>query len=151
MKKPLIKSLMTKQKKLRSYRCPVAFHFSAKSVDCHLSVQFLSFLHPDDKQVVSLFSDTSCINAKKAVLSETNTYAAASRKIYLTFDEWAICQVHDEKRWLMIEKWTCSRKDPFHKFFWLWSAALQIPFNLVNWTIGENCHKQVKIKRRLEK
>lgn len=82
MKKPLIKSLMTKQKKLRSYRCPVAFHFSAKSVDCHLSVQFLSFLHPDDKQVVSLFSDTSCINAKKAVLSETNTYAAASRKIY---------------------------------------------------------------------
>lgn len=82
MKKPLIKSLMTKQKKLRSYRCPVAFHFSAKSVDCHLSVQFLSFLHPDDKQVVSLFSDTNCINAKKAVLSETNTYAAASRKIY---------------------------------------------------------------------
>lgn len=82
MKKPLIKSLMTKQKKLRSYRCPVAFHFSAKSVDCHLSVQFLSFLHPDDKQVVSLFSDTNCINAKNAVLSETNTYAAASRKIY---------------------------------------------------------------------
>ena len=82
MKKPLIKSLMTKQKKLRSYRCPVAFHFSAKSVDCHLSVQFLSFLHPDDKQVVSLFSDTNCINAKKAVLSETNTYAAAFRKIY---------------------------------------------------------------------
>lgn len=80
MKKPLIKSLMTKQKKLRSYRCPVAFHFSAKSVDCHLSVQFLSFLHPDDKQVVSLFSDTNCINAKKAVLSETNTYAAASRE-----------------------------------------------------------------------
>ena len=56
--------------------------FPEHSVDCHLSVQFLSFLHPDDKQVVSLFSDTNCINAKKAVLSETNTYAAASRKIY---------------------------------------------------------------------
>ena len=150
MKKPLIKSLMTKQKKLRSYRCPVAFHFSAKSVDCHPSVQFLSFLHPDDKQVVSLFSDTNCINAKKAVLSETNTYAAASGKIY--FDvRWMSHQVHDEKRWLMIEKRTCSREDPFQKFFWLSSAALQIPFNLVNWTVRENCHKQVKIKRRLGK
>ena len=87
MKKPLIKSLMTKQKKLRSYRRPVAFHFSAKLVDCHLSVQFLSFLHPDDKQVVSLFSDTNCINAKKAVyLRQTRTLQPLGRFI-LTFDE----------------------------------------------------------------
>ena len=144
MKKPLIKSLMTKQKKLRSYRCPVAFHFSAKSVDCHLSVQFLSFLHPDDKQVVSLFSDTNCINAKKAVLSETNTYAAASRKIYLTFDEWAICQVHDEKRWLMIEKLTCSRKDPFTNFF----GCQVLPFKYLSTWLTEQSEKIVINKRK---
>ena len=50
--KVLIKSLMTKHKKLRSYHCPVTFHFSMKLVDCHPSVQLLSFFHPDDKQVI---------------------------------------------------------------------------------------------------
>lgn len=140
MKKPLIKSLMTKQKKLRSYRCPVAFHFSAKSVDCYLSVQFLSFLHPDDKQVVSLFSDTNCINAKKAVLSETNTYAAASRKIY--FDvRW---MSHLSGAWW--KKVTDDREVDLFKerpFFQFFFGCQVLPFKYLSTWLTEQSEKIV--------